>query len=125
MRFFTGFSTHFVKGALLVKLWATEVDSEENTENGDCIRMMLHIGADVILLANELIAIIDSETVNSSKINRQKIEKARMEKRLISCEGETKSYVFLFGKGQETIYCSPISSSTLQKRVGVIQKTIQ
>ena len=87
--------------------------------------MMLHIGADVILLASELIAIIDSATVNSSKINRQKIEKARSEKRFVACEGEVKSYVLIYGQGQEKIYCSPISSSTLQKRVGVIQKTMQ
>ena len=84
--------------------------------------MMLHIGADVILLASELIAIIDSTSANSSKINRQKLEKARKDDRLIPCEGEAKSYVILYGQGKETVYCSPISSTTLQKRVGVIQR---
>ncbi|MNI10788.1 hypothetical protein D3C73_639140 [compost metagenome] len=75
--------------------------------------MFIHLGADKIIRAAELIAIFDLSIEKSSKISKQFIQQANKDKRTeVIGEEECKSLVITRNK----VYYSPISSTTLKKR---------
>lgn len=75
--------------------------------------MFIHLGADKIIRASELIAIFDLSIEKSSKISKQFIQQANKDKRTeVIGEEECKSLVVTRHK----VYYSPISSTTLKKR---------
>ena len=96
--------------------------------------MVLHIGGDTIVPTQDVIAIIDVETANASKEMRlffDKIKKDFEKKSSESC----KTYIItacVYQSGRNlrkglpekdsVIYCSTISSSTLFKRCGYVDK---
>ena len=96
--------------------------------------MVLHIGGDTIIQTQDVIAIIDVETANASKEMRHYFDKIKKEfekKNSESC----KTYIITtrfnkrrrnLNKGlpeiENIIYCSTISSSTLFKRCGFVDK---
>lgn len=76
--------------------------------------MFLHLGGDVVVLKNDVIAILDTRTM-LSPITREFIEIAGDEgfiKNISDQSGKEKSYVIT----TREIYVSPISCSTLKKR---------
>lgn len=96
--------------------------------------MVLHIGGDTIILTQDVVAIIDVETANTSKEMRHFFDGIRREFEKNSME-RCKSYVITaaFDKRgrnlkkdmpgrNSAIHCSTISSSTLYKRCGFIER---
>ena len=96
--------------------------------------MVLHIGGDTMIAAQDIVAIIDVETANASKEMRRRFDRVRGEfekKNAESC----KSYVITSGCDRRgislrngmpgngcAIRCSTISSSTLFKRCSFVER---
>ena len=80
--------------------------------------MYIHLGGDVLINKNELVAIINLETVREIKINDEFLIKAKNNKKInyISEKGNVKTLIITV-KEQ---YLSPISSTTLLKRGGLV-----
>ncbi len=81
--------------------------------------MFLHLGRNVVVPLEEIVAIIDMASALTSKITREFVNAAQEEgfiKEINSSELKPKSIV-ITGKD---IYFSPISSTTLCKRAGYI-----
>lgn len=75
--------------------------------------MFIHLGAEKVIRASELIAIFDISIESSSKISKQFVNFAAKEKNIeVIGEEDPKSLVVAEGK----LYYSPISSTTLKKR---------
>ncbi len=75
--------------------------------------MFIHLGAEKIIRAAELVAIFDISIEKSSKISKQFVTNAVKEKHVeVIGEEESKSLVVTVDK----VYYSPISSTTLKKR---------
>jgi hypothetical protein len=78
--------------------------------------MYIHLGGEKIILSSELVAIFDISIEKSSKISKQFVSHAIQEKNVIRIgEEEAKSIVVT----QNTVYYSPISSSTLKKKTNL------
>lgn len=76
--------------------------------------MYIHIGGDRMIRASELIAIFDITIEASSKITSQYMEFAKERGRIVlTGEEEVKSIVLT----KNQLYYSPISSTTLKKRL--------
>lgn len=75
--------------------------------------MLLHLGGNISILKEEIIAIFDYETINND-VSKEFLDIARTEKKIIEINSaeKNKSIVIL----KDKIYISPISSLTLQKR---------
>lgn len=96
--------------------------------------MVLHIGGDTIVATENVVAIIDVETANSSKEMRQYFDKIKKEFErknnescktyIITCSFDKRKCNLKSGMPDKdcTIYCSTISSSTLFKRCGFVDK---
>lgn len=79
--------------------------------------MFLHLGNDIVVQLNDIIAIMDMETTTVSKITREFLTIAEEEGFIINIsEGLPKSYVITEVNKKSKIYISPISSVTLLKR---------
>lgn len=76
--------------------------------------MFLHIGSDIEVTQEDIIAIINVNSIEYSKILQNSDEDLNVFK--IS-EDKPKSIIFLNKDNKTKIYLSPISSSTLQKRI--------
>lgn len=79
--------------------------------------MYIHLGGEKVIRSSELIAIFDISIEKSSKISKQFISKSQQDKKLVQIgEEEAKSIVVT----KNTVYYSPISSSTLKKRAKML-----
>ncbi|ADM67910.1 extracellular matrix regulator RemB [Paenibacillus sp. NRS-1782] len=75
--------------------------------------MYIHLGGEKIIRSSELVAIFDISIEKSSKISKQYVNHAQQQKHIeMIGEEEAKSIVVT----QNTVYYSPISSTTLKKR---------
>lgn len=75
--------------------------------------MYIHLGGEKIIRSSELVAIFDISIEKSSKISKQYVNHAQQQKHVeLIGEEEAKSIVVT----QNTVYYSPISSTTLKKR---------
>ena len=75
--------------------------------------MFLHLGNNVMVRKDKIIAIIDVETGSNNRITKSFINNQENKKiKIISEEAKEKSYIIT----DDCIYLSPISSSTLFKR---------
>ncbi|ALP36754.1 DUF370 domain-containing protein [Paenibacillus sp. 28ISP30-2] len=75
--------------------------------------MYIHLGGEKIIRSSELVAIFDISIKKSSKISKQYVNHAQQQKHVeMIGEEEAKSIVVT----QNTVYYSPISSTTLKKR---------
>ncbi|TGE36532.1 DUF370 domain-containing protein [Desulfosporosinus fructosivorans] len=76
--------------------------------------MYIHLGGDVLINKNKIVAIIDLETVTEGKINEQFLKKIKNNKNInyISESGKEKTLIITLKEH----YLSPISSTTLFKR---------
>jgi len=82
--------------------------------------MYLHLGQDTVVSDKEVLGIFDLDTSTVSKTTRDYLSLAEKEKRVINVSFELpKSFVVCSDKKDEKvkIYLSPISSSTLRKRM--------
>ncbi|MNP25385.1 hypothetical protein D3C76_1181910 [compost metagenome] len=83
--------------------------------------MYIHLGGERIIRAAELIAIFDISIEKSSKISKQFVNHVKEEKTLVNIgEEEAKSIVVT----RDKVFYSPISSSTLKKRVNVFYANV-
>lgn len=75
--------------------------------------MLLHLGGNISILKEEIIAIFDYETTRND-VSKEFLDIARTENKIIEINSteKNKSIVML----KDKIYISPISSLTLQKR---------
>ncbi|MGI6085398.1 MAG: extracellular matrix regulator RemB [Acetivibrionales bacterium] len=80
--------------------------------------MILHIGEENVVFMNDIIAIFDIEKTTISNNTREYL-KACEEKGMIKTVGKDipKSFIVTMRNGKQKVYLSPISSSTLNKRV--------
>lgn len=79
--------------------------------------MYIHLGGEKVIRSSELIAIFDTSIEKSSKISKQFISQSHQDKKLVQIgEEEAKSIVVT----KNTVYYSPISSSTLKKRAKIL-----
>ncbi|MDP4125558.1 MAG: DUF370 domain-containing protein [Bacillota bacterium] len=76
--------------------------------------MYLHLGGDILVNQDRVVAIIDLETVKKGQINEKFLRKIKNDKtaNYISEEGKEKTLIIT----TEGYYLSPISSTTLYKR---------
>ncbi|WP_150272599.1 extracellular matrix regulator RemB [Paenibacillus tepidiphilus] len=75
--------------------------------------MYIHLGGEKVIRSSELIAIFDISIEKSSKVSKQFMVHSQQDKRLERIgDEEAKSIIVT----KNTVYYSPISSSTLQKR---------
>lgn len=96
--------------------------------------MFLHLGGDTVVSIQDVICIMDYNSSNISKETKAFLKLAEQEKRTIKISSEeTKSFIITqrFSrerKGKKSnsnkidIYYSPISSITLVKRMGFVDK---
>lgn len=80
--------------------------------------MFLHIGEEIIVFLNDILAIMDIERTTTSN-NTREFLKSCEEKGMIVTVGRDipKSFIITVNKGKQTVYLSPISSATLKKRI--------
>jgi regulator of extracellular matrix RemA (YlzA/DUF370 family) len=75
--------------------------------------MFIHLGEDILIKSNEVIAIFDYNLVEEDDINRSFVDRCLEEKKLIDVgEKSTKSIIVT----DDYIYFSPFSPTTLKKR---------
>ncbi|KQL51334.1 hypothetical protein AN964_20325 [Heyndrickxia shackletonii] len=73
--------------------------------------MYIHIGEDVLVGSNEIIAILDKESVQDSPITQEFLQ-TRTKEIINLSKGEFKSIIITCHQ----VYLSPLASSTLNKR---------
>jgi hypothetical protein len=83
--------------------------------------MYIHLGGERVIRSSELIAIFDISIEKSSKISKQFVNHVKEEKTLVNIgEEDPKSIVVT----KDTVFYSPISSTTLKKRVHVFYANV-
>lgn len=82
--------------------------------------MYLHLGADIVVKKDDIIAIMDMESSSLSRTTKEFLKNEEMMGRVINVDVENlpKSYVLVrYNKNIETfVYISPIATQTLLKR---------
>ena len=81
--------------------------------------MYLHLGNDIVVRKNEIIAVFDLDNTSQSYQTRGYLSAAEKAGRVVNAAGDEipKSFVVCAGKdGQQTVYLSQLNSSTLLKR---------
>ena len=81
--------------------------------------MYLHLGQDTVVYDRDILGIFDLDTSTVSKATRDYLTAAEKEGRVVNVSFELpKSFVVCADKrGGARVYISPISSSTLKKRM--------
>jgi len=76
--------------------------------------LYIHLGSDVLIKKNKIVAIIDLETVTEGKLNEKFLNIIKNNKKInyISEKGKEKTLIITLKEH----YLSPISASTLFKR---------
>ena len=84
--------------------------------------MYLHLGMDKVITFDEIIGIFDLDTTTVSKRTRDYLAKAEKERIVENvCYDIPKSFIVCRDKnGNDRVYISQISSSTLLKRTGYV-----
>lgn len=79
--------------------------------------MYLHIGEEKVVFLDDIIAIMDIEKTTTSNNTREYLKKSE-ENGIVTAIGTDipKSFVVALTDGQQKVFLSPISSSTLNKR---------
>ena len=86
--------------------------------------MYLHLGMDKVITFDEIIGIFDLETTTVSKNTRNYLTMAEKAGKVENvCYDLPKSFIVCIDKdGNEKVYISQISSTTLNKRSGFIDR---
>ncbi len=84
--------------------------------------MFIHLGGNVVVLKNDIIAILDLEACSESAYTRNFLKMSEEDGFVVKIsEDEPKAFVLTEKKKKTVIYLSPISSMTLCKRAGFIE----
>lgn len=84
--------------------------------------MTLHIGGNIVVPINDIIAIIDAEMIDISDANKEFMQVSKDEGFVVDIsKEETKSVIISQCEKNTVIYMSPISSTTLLKRSKFIE----
>lgn len=82
------------------------------------IAILLHIGQDISIFTKDIVAIIDLGAKKDSESTREFLQVAEDEGFIVSLTEKPNSFIVTSSK----IYLSPISATTLGKRVGEFPK---
>ncbi|WP_079474465.1 extracellular matrix regulator RemB [Marinococcus halophilus] len=80
--------------------------------------MFIHLGDGTVIRSKDVIAILDSNSQNSSSITRQFLQAVESDDKEQIADSEAKSVVVT----EEKVYFSPISSLTLKRRSQIISE---
>lgn len=82
------------------------------------IFVILHIGEEKVVFIKDIIAVMDIEKTTTSN-NTREFLKSCEEKGMVVTIGSDipKSFIVTMRNGKQTVYLSPISSATLNKRI--------
>jgi len=80
--------------------------------------VFLHIGEEKVVFMNDIIAIMDIEKTTTSNNTREFLKNCQ-EKGMVETIGTDipKSFIVTMREGKQTVYLSPISTATLNKRI--------
>ena len=79
--------------------------------------MYLHLGQDVVVNTQDVIAILDMDNTTISKITKEFLKGSEEEGFVVNVSADLpKSYILCERRGKICVFISPISSSTLLKR---------
>ncbi|NLM49628.1 MAG: DUF370 domain-containing protein [Clostridiaceae bacterium] len=79
--------------------------------------MFLHLGGSHMVYMDDVVGFFDLEKTSISKITREYLKKAQNEKKVINVSDELpKSFIITKKNNSESVYISPISTNTLNKR---------
>ena len=81
--------------------------------------MYLHLGNDIVVRKNEILAVFDLDNTSQSYQTRNYLSAAEKAGRVVNAAGDEipKSFVVCAAAdGQQTVYLSQLNSSTLLKR---------
>ena len=80
--------------------------------------MYLHLGNDVIVRKNEIVAVFDLDNTSQSALTRRYLAAAERSGSVINAAGDElpKSFVVCAREGRQTVYLSQLNSSTLLRR---------
>ena len=84
--------------------------------------MYLHLGQDTVVSANEIVGVFDLDTATVAKATRQYLSAREKEKKVITVSFELPRSFTVCAKqngGNETVYLSPLSPGTLEKRAAL------
>jgi hypothetical protein len=85
--------------------------------------MFIHLGGDIVISIKDVISIMDLESSNLSNTTKEFLSIAEDEGFIQKIsEDEPKSFILTEKDNKTIIYLSPISSVTLFKRAGFIDK---
>lgn len=78
----------------------------------------MHIGEEMIVFLNDIMAIMDIEKTTTSNNTREFLKNCE-EKGMVVTVGNDipKTFIVTVNKGKQNVYLSPISSATLRKRI--------
>ncbi len=81
--------------------------------------MYLYLGQDKVVCYNEIIGIFDIDNTTVSKTTREMLRKAEQSGEVVTIAGDLpKSYIICSQeKRRQKIYISPVTPSTLQRRI--------
>ena len=79
--------------------------------------MYLSIGNDMMLRQKSVLGIFDLDNTSTSKRTRAFLEKAEREGVVVPCDDLPKSFVLTQEYGMTRVYLTPLSASTLEKRM--------
>lgn len=79
--------------------------------------MILHIGNNITIIKNDILTILNRETIEESDCNKSLIDKLIQNGKLKNqIHEDIKSYIISLKDGEISLYISNISSNTLLKR---------
>lgn len=79
--------------------------------------MFLHIGNDVVIRKEDIVAVFDMDNTTISKYSRDFLTYAQKNAEVVDiCEDLPKSYIVTSFEGKNRVYISSISSQTIYKR---------
>ena len=79
--------------------------------------MYVHIGKDVIINTNDIIAILDIESIEKKKNLEEILQNLKISDKIIDVSDENKKSLIIIQKNNETFgYITNISTTTLAKR---------
>ncbi len=80
--------------------------------------MYLHVGDEIIIPYGNIVGIFDLDAVTVTRTGRTFLQEAERGGRLASIsENLPKSFIVCVEEGRETVYTSPISAATLNRRI--------
>lgn len=82
--------------------------------------LFLHIGNDVVVRSEDIIAVFDMDNTTVSKHSREFLANVQKSKQVVDiCEDLPKSYIVTNYEGQTKVYISSVASQTIYKRSGL------